>query len=132
MVWWEHSPKGHRQCYHISPLGSCMPHGLILELEHLQQLPELLRETEDNYHPDTATDAGSYGGFNFSVQCRHSSGSHLQIWVPCCRCFSLHAMVKSGLAVAPQSHGMPLAALYCSLQGGGVISIFFNGLVNLI
>lgn len=63
---WEHSPKGHGQClgecYHISPLGSCMPRGLILKLEHLQQLPELLREKEDDYHPDTATEAGSYGG----------------------------------------------------------------------
>lgn len=38
------------------------PYGLVLQLEHLQQLPELLRETEDDYHSDTATEAGSYGG----------------------------------------------------------------------
>lgn len=36
-------------------------YGLILMLEYLQELPEFLRETE-NYNPDTAKEADSYGG----------------------------------------------------------------------
>lgn len=65
MMQWEHSPKSHGwclgECYHISPLGSCKPYSL--KLEHLQQLPEFLREAEEDYHSDTTTEAGYYGGW---------------------------------------------------------------------
>lgn len=60
------------------------PYGLILKLDHLQQLPELLRETEDLMLLQRQDPMEAEGcPLNFSVRCKRLSGPSLSLQMLC-------------------------------------------------